>query len=152
MTALAQFATSSLVFQVPTGNLQTPLGNPATATVPLVVVAYLRAGGHGAQQGIDGQASGQPVSGRMVYPTALPVGVQDGQVAEATFWRITLPSTGWATLAAYQAFINANLESVAAIGEFVLEATPPSGLGVEAVLGDKIRGRFIARSSWTDSI
>jgi hypothetical protein len=157
MTPFAPFATATLVFWVPVGDILTPLGNPSTATTPLIVVAYLKAdSNYRAQAVVDGQASGQTMSGRMVQPAAMPPTVQDGQVAEITFWRIgagfELPSLGWESLADYQDYQADNLEAIAAIGEFVWEAIPPGGFGVEAVLGDKIRGKFVARSSWTDSI
>lgn len=157
MSAFAPFATASLAFWLPTGALQTPLGNPATATAPLIVLAYLTDdGGYRAREQVDGQISGQAKKGRMVAPSAMPPAVQDGQVAEAVFWRIgngfELPLDGWASLAAYQAFQAANEAAIAAVGEFVWELTPPGGFGVEAVLGDKIRGRFVARSSWVDAL
>jgi hypothetical protein len=157
MSAFAPFATATLTFWIPEGTLLTPLGNPTTATAPVVLLAYLTADrSYRAQPQPDGVATGQGMSGRLVAPGALPQSVQDGQAGEVVFWRLgpgfALPQAGFEELGDYQDFVAENAEAIAATGEFILEVSPPGGFGVEAILGDKIRGRFVARSSWADSI
>ena len=159
MSAFAPFATATLLFQVPTGNLNNPLGNPTTATTPLIVLAYLRTDRSYRQQTTpEGQVAGQAVVGRCIAPATMPPTVQAEQVAEAVFWRaglgaaLALPVEGFATLSSYQSFLTVNADAIAMTGEFYWEGNLPGGFGVEAVLGDKIRGRFVARSSWADSL
>jgi hypothetical protein len=157
MTAFSALATATLLFDVPVGSVTDPQGQAATATEPLIVVAYLRPAGYSAQPAPDGVLLGQPMTGRCVAPASLPPTIQAEQRAEAIFWRaglgqMALPSTGFAALGAYQAFVAANRGSIAIQGEFYWSANIPGGLGVESVLGDKISGRFVARSSWVDSL
>jgi len=158
MTAFSPLANATLVFQIPTGDLEEPLGQAGTAVTPLIVVAYLRSDrGYRAQPSPDGVVQGQAMAGRAVAPSTIPAAIQAEQVAECVFWRsglglLALPPTGFATIAAYNAFLSANAGAVALVGEFYWEANIPGSLGVEAVLGDSLRGRFVARSSWVDSL
>jgi hypothetical protein len=159
MSAFAPFATATLLFQVPTGSLSNPLGDPATATTPLIVVAYLKSDRSYRQQPTpEGQVAGQAVVGRCIAPTTMPPGVQAEQMAEAVFWRaglgatLVLPPEGFDELSDYQDFLADNAEAIAITGEFYWEANLPGGFGVEQVLGDRIRGRFVARSSWADTL
>ena len=159
MSAFAPFATATLLFQVPTGSLSNPLGDPATATTPLIVVAYLKSDrGYRQQPTPEGQVAGQAVVGRCIAPTTMPLGVQAEQMAEAVFWRaglgatLVLPADGFDELSDYQDFLADNAEAIALTGEFYWEANLPGGFGVEQVLGDRIRGRFVARSSWADTL
>lgn len=157
--SFAPFANATLLFDLPVGDLTAPLGNTATATELLVVVAYLRTDNSYRQQPtVDGQVAGQAVAGRCISPALMPAGIQAEQVAAAVFWRaglgaeLALPADGFAELADYQQFLEDNATAIAITGEFYWAANLPGGLGVEAVLGDKIRGRFVARSTWVDSL
>jgi hypothetical protein len=159
MSAFAAFATCTLLFELPTTAPANPLGNPTVGTTPLIVVAYLKSDRSYRQQPTpDGQVAGQAVTGRCIAPATMPPGIQAEQVAEATFWRaglgaaLALPPEGFEELADYQQFLADNADAIALTGEFYWEANLPGGFGVEAVLGDKIRGRFVARSSWVDSL
>lgn len=159
MSAFAAFATCTLKFDLPTSAPANPLGNPAVATTPLIMVAYLRPDRSYRQQPTpDGQVTGQAVTGRCIAPLRMPVGIQAEQVAEAVFWRsglgntLALPPEGFAELADYQQFLLDNDDAIAIAGDFYWESNLPGGFGVEAVLGDKIRGRFEARSSWVNSL
>jgi hypothetical protein len=158
MTAFSPLANATLVFQVPTGDLTAPLGQTTSAVTPLVVVAYLRSDrGYRIQPSADGLVQGQAMTGRAIAPSVIPAAIQAEQRAECVFWRsglglLTLPPSGFADVAAYEDFLAAHAESVAIVGEFYWEANIPGSLGVEVVLGDKLRGRFVARSSWVDGV
>lgn len=159
MTAFAAFSTATLLFDLPNTSPSNPLGNPTVDTTPLIVVAYLKSDRSYRQQPTpDGQVAGQAVTGRCIAPAQMPPGIQAEQVAEAVFWRsglgavVELPPEGFEELSDYQQFLEDNTDAIALTGDFYWEATLPGGFGVEAVLGDKIRGRFVARSSWADSL
>lgn len=158
MSAFSPLANATLLFDLPTTVPTNPLGNPTVGTTPLIVVCYLRSDRSYRQQPTpEGQVAGQAVTGRCIAPATIPPGVQAEQVATATFWRsglglLTLPPAGFEELADYQQYLDDNADAVAITGEFYWEANLPGSLGVEAVLGDKIRGRFVARSSWADSL
>lgn len=159
MSALAPASNATLLFQVPTGPNAFPLGDPVVPTAPLIVVAYLRSDRSYRQQPTpEGQVAGQAVTGRCVAPSLMPPQVQAEQVAEAVFWRaglgqqLALPTAGFAELADYQQFLEDNAAAIAITGDFYWEANLPGSFGVEGVLGDRIRGRFVARSSWADSL
>ena len=159
MSALALAATATLLFRLPAGPVTNPLGNPSVGTVPLIMVAYLKSDRSYRQQPTpDGQVAGQAVTGRCVAPNRMPPGVQAEQVAEAIFWRaglgqpLVLPPEGFAELADYQQFLADNADAIALTGDFFWEANLPGGFGVEDVLGDRLRGRFVANSSWVNSL
>jgi len=144
----------SLIFRVPVALGENSHGRPQAETEPLIVLAYLKLSNYRQQETIEGGVAGSLLKGRMANPTAMPVAVQAGQVAEALFWRVVpggfgLPG-GFAGAEAYDAFIAANQAAVVVAGEFTWEANLPGSLGVEGVLGDKIQGQFVARSSWAD--
>lgn len=159
---LATYATATLVFEQPTGALSAgALGTPETATTPLIVVAFLkqkRADQFSASDPRpDGQDSDATVEGYLITPSLLPAAIKPGQAAACTFWRVgmgngfVLPSS-FVNQAALTAFEAANAAHIAQQGQFILEANIPGGFGVEAILGDKLRGQFVTRVSWIDEL
>jgi len=107
------------------------------------------------EQGIATGSAGQRVEGYLVYPALMPAEVQAEQAAECTFWRIpdvAIPLTGFATEAALTTFQTKYSDSIALSGTFYWEANVPGPFGVEQILGDKLKGRFVARSIWLDAL
>jgi hypothetical protein len=157
---LAPYGNATLLFQQPTGSSSPgTFGTPETATTPLICVAFLKPKNTDQFRATDalpdGSQSTKTVEGFLLTPSLMPAGIQPGQVAVCTFWRVgpgfTLQTTfaDAAALAAYQA---ANSARIAVQGEFVYELNIPGQFGVEAILGDRLRGEFRINAGWVDVI
>lgn len=131
-TPFSAYANATLTFQLPfeTGQIDA-LGNPLAITQAFPVSAYLKdaSGNRGSQRqgdfdgGLDSQVF---IEGRCVSPASLPAEIVAGTHAIATIGGVE--------------------------GDFYLTATIPSAFGVDAILGTKIKGRFVARIVFGESL
>ncbi len=130
VTPFASFANATLTFQRAIGPASIDaLGNSSAPTGDWVLSAYLKEVNSTAknqQPWEGGQDNVVRVEGRCVEPAALPADIVPGVKAEAII-------SGF-------------------VGEFILEATLPSPLGVDELLGAKIKGRFVSRSLMGDAL
>lgn len=133
-------------------------GNPAAQTNELVMVGYAkRKAAKGGDVFQGGDISRIEYAGFWVLPSAKPQTIQPEQTGKAIVWRVSpggfgLPVDGWASIAEYQTFVEANLDKIAIDGEFVIAATPPDPFGVEIQTGDRLSGYLYSRVAWGDVV
>ena len=154
-------ANCTIVFDVPTGTITTnALGSPSTDTESLVVVAFVKAKKDNAYlrpETNDGQLTTQRLEGYMISPQLMPARVQSEQQGRCVFWRVGM-GDGFALPDAFEdaselaSFEAENPDKVAIAGDFFWEANMPGPFGVEAILGDRLRGRLVTRTAWADGI
>jgi len=154
-------ATATITFAVPTGNTSTnALGSPTVETETVVLTAFLKAPKDSAYKQAnlsDGEQAGQKVAGYCISPKLMPAGVQPEQAGRCTFWRVGM-GDGFALPESFESveeleeFEAENSDRVALRGEFFWEVNIPGGFGVEAILGDQLKGRLVLRTVWADGI
>lgn len=132
-------ANATLIFQVPTGSGEIDeLGNPLSATEPLIVAAYLRevastnkrleplSDGEFSRVSLEGRIVGRVVNGVVEALEALPETILPGAKAQARVGNLT--------------------------GDFFVEPSIASVWGVESVLGSKIRGTLLTEVAWGEAL
>jgi len=152
-------ATATITFAVPTGNTSTnALGSPTVEVEAVVLTAFLKQKPTYNKEPLsDGQQAGVTVAGYLISPRLMPAGIQPEQAGRCTFWRVGM-GDGFALPEAFESveeleeFEAENSDRVALRGEFFWEANIPGAFGVEAILGDQLKGRLVLRSVWADGI
>lgn len=129
-TPFASFTNATLTFQRKVGvETVDALGNVRADTVDFVVTAYLKEVKTTSKNQMDwegGLDNAIAVEGRCVSPANLPADITPGTKAIAIIGGIA--------------------------GEFYYEGSIPSALGTDAILGGKIKGRFITRTVFGEAV
>lgn len=177
---LGQYATATLVWSIPTPDYMLlsydghplesysknmnlfsyAIDNDENGITNIIMTAFLKAETQNRYQenGVsDNTQVGQKVFGYCVTPPIVDRLIQGGQQAEATFWRVapgifTLPRNGFPSKIALELFKVQNENFIALDGFFVWEQNIPQPFGVELILGDKIKGRFISKGEWVSDL
>jgi len=131
---------------------------PVTEAEPLIIIAFTKLLGVPLfNPDPTTNRSTSIVKGHLINPPLMPFEIQPQQNGRCSFWRVgmgdgfALPQS-FADLDEYDAFALANSAKLANVGTFTLDNNIPGPFGVEAILGDKLRGTFVAETAWTDEL
>jgi hypothetical protein len=151
-------ANAVIVFQRPLESATLGDFGPAAEAEPLVVIAFLKLVGVPLfNPDPTTNRSTSIAKGYLINPPLMPFEIQPQQNGRCSFWRVgmgdgfNLPQS-FADLAAYDAFALANASRLSNVGTLTLDNNIPGPFGVEAILGDRIRGTFVAETAWTDEL
>ena len=179
VSPLAEYASATLVWRIPTRDdfvygydgaplvgysndhlLNYTVGTELDGITYVVMTAFLKVEKQNryVNYGVsDSTQVGQKVGGYCVTPPLVDQLIQGEQQADATFWRVTpgqftLPKSGFPSRIAYELFKERNKDLIAVEGYFIWEQNIPAPFGVEAILGDKLKGRFVNKGEWVADI